>query len=113
MSEFSLRMLSEGKYQSLVWTRTAAENVLTTQFLKALREAKIDVDAVASSVLKKSRAAIPDKHTQAQQFMASLVEELVQVLKKHAPVEVNQDATDELVRAKVKLAVAGLTLTPR
>ena len=103
-------MLSEGRYQSLVWTRTAAESVLTTQFLKALREAKIDVDAVASNILKKRKAAIPDEHKQAQQFMAPLVEELVQVLKKHAPAEVNQDANDELVRAK---AMAGLTLTPR
>ena len=106
-------MLSEGQYQSLVWARTAAESVLTTQFLKALREPKIEVDAVASNILKRIGAAIPDKRKQAQQFMAPVVKKLVQVLKKHAPAKVNQDANDELVRAKTKLAMAGLALTPR
>ena len=47
MSEFSLRMLSEGKFPSVVWTRHSAEGVLVTQLFQGLREAKIDIDSVA------------------------------------------------------------------
>eukprot|EP00439_Symbiodinium_sp_Y106_P016257 s1569_g2.t1 len=43
MSEFSLRMLSEGRFQSIVWTRNTAESVLVTQLLKGIREMKGDV----------------------------------------------------------------------
>ena len=35
MSEFPLRMISEGRFQSIVWTRNTAESVLVTQLLKA------------------------------------------------------------------------------
>ena len=36
-SEFSLRLLSEGQFQSIVWTRNSAESVLVTQLFKSLR----------------------------------------------------------------------------
>ena len=35
MSEFSLRMLSEGRFQSIVWTRNTAESVWLLSCLKA------------------------------------------------------------------------------
>ena len=40
LSEFSLRMLSEGRFQSIAWTRHSAEIVLVTQHLKDILEMK-------------------------------------------------------------------------
>ena len=40
LSEFSLRMLSEGRFQSIAWTRNSAEVVLVTQLLKDILEMK-------------------------------------------------------------------------
>ena len=37
LSEFSLRMLSEGRFQSIVWTRNSAQSLLVTQLLKRTR----------------------------------------------------------------------------
>ena len=63
MNEFSsLRMLSEGRFQSIVWTRNIAESVLVTQLLKGIREMKADVDAVALECIKEQGLPVPDKH---------------------------------------------------
>ena len=113
MGEFSLRMLSEGSFQSLAWTRTAAEGVLTTQNLKALRYAKIDIDAVAQKCLQSKKMPVADKHKQAKQFMAPLVEEIMQQVRTFVPVEASTNDQEELTRAKAKLAMASITLTPR
>ena len=37
-----------------MWTRSAAESVLTTQLLKDIRDAKIDIDSVAVECLKQT-----------------------------------------------------------
>ncbi len=114
MGEFSLRMLSEGKFQSLVWTRNAAEGVLVTQLLKAIRDAKIDIDTVATQCLREKSLPIPDKHKQAAQFMTPLIELMMKEVRSKAPIENSQNLDrEELVRAKAKLAQAGLSLTPR
>ena len=54
MNEFCLRMRSEGRFQCLVWTCSAAESVLTTQLLTAIRDGKIDIDSVAIECLKQT-----------------------------------------------------------
>ncbi|CAE7612843.1 unnamed protein product [Symbiodinium natans] len=113
MSEFSLLMLSEGRFQSVVWTRSAAEGMLATQLLKGIREAKLDIDSAAVESLKQAGSSVPDKHKQAPQFMAALVEALLKEIQSKIPKPVESTAEDELARAKAKLAQAGLMLTPQ
>ncbi|OLP84777.1 hypothetical protein AK812_SmicGene34309 [Symbiodinium microadriaticum] len=114
-SEFSLRLLSEGRFQSIVWTRNSAESVLVTQLLKSIREMKVDVDSVALERIKESSLPVPDKHKQAAAFMQPLVENLMKEIKSHIPQVPSATSADaeELIRAKAKLAQAGLALTPR
>ena len=40
LSEFSFRLLSQGRYQGIVCTRSASEAVFTTQLLKRKRQAQ-------------------------------------------------------------------------
>ena len=47
LSEFSFRLLSEGRYQGIVWTRSASEAVFLTQLMKRIREVGVDIDEVA------------------------------------------------------------------
>ena len=115
MSEFSLRMPSEGRFQSIVWTRNTAESVLVTQLLKGIREMKADVDAVALECIKEQGLPVPDKHKQAASFMEPLVDVLLKEIKNRVPTAAASSSADseELIRAKAKLAQAGLALTLR
>ena len=115
MNEFSLRMLSEGRFQSIVWTRNTAESVLVTHLLKSIREMKADVDAVALECIKEQGLPVPDKHKQAASFMEPLVDVLLKEIKSRVPAAAASSSADfeELIRAKAKLAQAGLALTPR
>ena len=115
MNEFSLRMLSEGRFQSIVWTRNIAESVLVTQLLKGIREMKADVDAVALECIKEQGLPVPDKHKQAASVMEPLVDVLLKEIEGRVPAAAALSSADseELIRAKAKLAQAGLALTPR
>ena len=115
MSEFSLRMLSEGRFQSIVWMHNTAESVLVTQLLKDIRETKVDVDFVALGCLKERSLPVPDKHKQAAAFMQPLIDLLLKEIKSHVPLVAASSSADaeELIRAKAKLAQAGIALTPR
>ena len=112
LSEFSLRMLSEGAFSR---TRNSAESVLVTQLFKGIREMKADIDLVALKCLKEKSLPLPDKHKQASAFMQPLVDTLLQEVKSRvpAPASSSQVESEELIRAKAKLAQAGLALTPR
>ena len=58
---------------------------------------------------------MPDKHKQASAFMQPLVDTLLKEVKSRvpAPAASSQVESEELIRAKAKLAQAGLALTPR
>ena len=51
-------MLSEGRFQSIVWTRNTAESVLDTELLKCIREMKADVDAAMRLHYNASRSKV-------------------------------------------------------
>ena len=103
------------RFQSIVWTRNTAERVLVTQLLKGIREMNADVDAVALECIKVQGWPVPDKHKQAASFMEPLVDVLLKEIKGRdlaAAASFSADS-EELIRAKTKLAQAGLALTPR
>ena len=106
LSEFSLRMLSEGRFQSIVWTRNSAESVLVTQLLKGIREMKADIDLVAVERVNEQGLPVPDKHKQAAPFKQPLVDVLLKEVKSRVPVPAASSSADseEPIRAKAKLA---------
>ena len=59
LGDFSFRLLSEGRHQSIVWARSGSESVLLTALLKKLRESGISRDEAAKVCHKQ---ASPDKH---------------------------------------------------
>ena len=66
LGDFSFRLLSEGRHQSIVWARSGSESVLLTALLKKLRESGISIDEAAKVCHKQ---ASPDKHKEAMKFM--------------------------------------------
>ena len=98
-----------------VWTRNTAERVLVTQLQRGFRETKADVDAVALECIKEQGLPVPDKHKQAASFMEPLVDVLLKEIIGRVPAAAASFSADseELIRAKAKLAQAGLALTPR
>ena len=97
-ADFSFRLLSEGRHQSIVWARSGSESVLLTALLKKIRESGISIDEAAQAC---HTAAVPDKRKEAMRFMEPLAQELLKCLEAKAPVK-NHDVADELAKAKAK-----------
>ena len=108
LGDFSFRLLSEGRHQSVVWARSGSESVLLTALLKKTRESGISIDEAAQAC---HSAAVPDKHKEAMRFMEPLAQELLKCLEAKAPAK-NPDVADELAKAKAKMAEHGITMSP-
>ena len=108
LGDFSFRLLSEGRHQSIVWARSGSESVLLTALLKKIRESGASIDDAAQAC---HSAAVPDKHKEAMRFMEPLAQDLLKCLEAKAPVR-NHEAADELAKAKATLAQHGIVMSP-
>ena len=110
LDDYALRNLSNGEFQSVVFVRSVSEAVFTTNLLRLIQQDRLDVDGIAAHL---HRAALPDKHRESARFMEPLLAEILQTLKRLAPVsKPTEQVNNELERAKRKLQAAGLELTP-
>ena len=108
LGDFSFRLLSEGRHQSIVWARSGSESVLMTALLKKIRESNVSIDDAAKAC---HTGAPPDKHKEAMRFMEPLAQDLLKCVLAKAPVR-SSDASDELAKAKAKLAEHGIVMSP-
>ena len=109
LDDYSLRNLSNGEFQGVVFVRSVSEAVFTTNLLRLLRQDKVDLDKVAAHL---HGAAPPDKHKESSRFMEPWLSELLQTFKKISPPESPAEDNEELARAKRKLKAAGIELSP-
>lgn len=110
IEEYSLRLISEGTYQGVVFTKSISEGVLVSHLLREIRQQSLNIDRIAASLHASN--AVPDKHKESAKFMQPLIQSVVDQLRSLAP-SVETEDSDELSRARAKLAAAGITLTPR
>ena len=108
LGDFSFRLLSEGRHQSIVWARSGSESVLMTALLKKIRESNVSIDDAAKAC---HTEAPPDKHKEAMRFMEPLAQDLLKCILAKAPVRTS-DTSDELAKAKAKLAEHGIVMSP-
>ena len=108
LGDFSFCLLSEGRHQSIVWARSGSESGLLTALLKKIRESGISIDEAAKAC---HMDASPDKHKEAMRFMEPLAQELMNCIAAKVPVQ-NSDASEELAKAKAKLAQHGIEMSP-
>ena len=108
LGDFSFRLLSEGRHQSIVWARSGSESVLMTALLKKIRESNVSIDDAAKAC---HTGAAPDKQKEAMRFMEPLAQDLLKCVLAKAPVRTS-DASDELAKAKAKLAEHGIVMSP-
>ncbi|CAE7645227.1 unnamed protein product [Symbiodinium sp. CCMP2592] len=113
LDDFSLRCLSNGEFQSLVFVRSISEAVFVTNLLRHIRQDRIDLDAVAANM---HGPAPPDKHRESARFMQPLLGEIVSTIKANSPPPADSSQqspeSEQLARAKRKLKEAGIALTP-
>ena len=109
--EFGIRLLSEGRFQGLIFTRSIAETIFLQNLMKAMRESNIDLDSTAQSLF--AGADAPDKHKDANKFMTPLVQRLLGPLKELALQAKPDEAAQELLRRRQKTESMGIQLTPR
>ena len=110
LDDYALRNLSNGKFQSADFVCSVSEAVFTTNLLRLIRQDRLDIDGIAAHL---HGAAPPDKHRESARFMEPLLSEILQTLKRVAPVaKPTEQVNDEMERAKRKLPAAALELTP-
>ena len=113
LDDFSLRCLSNGEFQSIVFVKSISEAVFVSNLLRHIRQDRSDLDAVAANM---HGPAPPDKHKESARFMQPLLGEVVSTSKSHAPAPTVSSAQSpesaELAKAKRKLQEAGIALTP-
>ena len=79
-----------------------------TALLKKIRECNVSIDDAANACHKE---APPDKHKEAMRFMEPLAQDLLNCILAKAPVRTS-DTSDELAKAKAKLAEHGIVKSP-
>ena len=110
LDDFSLRCLSNGELQSIVFVRSISEAVFVSNLLRHIRQDRIDLDAVAAHM---HGPAPPDKHKESARFMQPLLGEVVSTIKSHAPASAaSSSQSPESAEPKRKLQEAGIALTP-
>ena len=82
--------------------------MLITALLKKIRESNVSIDDAAKTC---HTEAPPDKHKEAMRFMEPLAQDLLKRVLAKVPVRTS-DASDELSKAKVKLAEHGIAMSP-
>ena len=126
LQDHSLRTLSQGRYTGIVTTRSIAEAVFTSQLLPEMRAHNLDIDNIAEYLHQQANQSIPNKTTDAKQFMQPLISRLIDFLRGLTPpagegtaLRKLQQQTDrlhqqesELQRARDKLKHHGIALTP-
>ena len=105
-AEWSLRILSHGRFISTVPTRSVAESVFVAHLLSLVRKHHLDLDGAAEIawVQQNPQANLPSKTSDVAALYHPLLTQLLQVLQKYAPVESSSKATQEMVALKTQLA---------
>ena len=105
-AEWSLRILSHGRFISTVPTRSVAESVFVVHLLALVRKHHLDLDGAAEIawVQQNPQANLPSKTSDVAALYHPLLTQLLQVLQKYAPVESSSKATQEMVALKTQLA---------
>ena len=112
LDDYSLRCLSNGEFQRIVFVKSSSEAVFVSNLLRHFRQDRIDLDAVAAHM---HGPAPPDKHKESVRFMQPLLGEIVSTIKANsppAPASSSQSPeAEQLARANRKLDEAGIVLT--
>ncbi|CAE7869962.1 unnamed protein product, partial [Symbiodinium necroappetens] len=113
LDDYSLRCLSNGEFQSIVFVKSISEAVFVSNLLRHIRQERLDLDAVAAHM---HGPAPPDKHKESARFMQPLLGEIVSTIKTKAPPTASSSSqspeAEQLAKAKRKLEEAGIDLTP-
>ncbi|OLP93076.1 hypothetical protein AK812_SmicGene25069 [Symbiodinium microadriaticum] len=113
LDDYSLRCVSNGEFQTIVFVKSISEAVFVSNLLRHIRQERIDLDAVAAHM---HSPAPPDKHKESARFMQSLLGEIVSTIKTKAPPSASSSSqspeAEQLAKAKRKLEEAGIDLTP-
>ena len=126
LQDHSLRILSQGRYTGIVTTRSIAEAVFTSQLLPEMRAHNLDIDNIAEYLHQQADQSIPNKTTEAKQFMQPLISRIIDFLRGLTPpagegtalrklqlqTDRLQQQESELQRARDKLKNHGIALTP-
>ena len=126
LQDHSLRTFSQGRSTGIVTTRSIADAVFTSQLLPEIRAHNLDIDNIAEFLHQQANQSIPNKTTDAKQFMQPLISRMIDFLRGLTPpagegtaLRKLQLQTDrlhqqesELQRARDKLKTHGIALTP-
>jgi len=117
VEDYSIRLLSQGKFTGVVPTRSVAESVFLSQMVKALRDHNIDLDIAAEASHK---GTVPSKTSDPIRFFEPLIQSVLDDIKSKVPPETSLDQIHKLADTEAQLAKAhqklqqhGIQVTPQ
>lgn len=117
VEDYSVRLLSQGKFTGVVATRSVAESVFLSQMVKALREHNIDLDSAAEASHK---GPAPSKTSDPLRFFEPLIQSVLEDIRSKVPPETSleqihklADTEAQLAKAQQKLQQHGIQMTPQ
>ena len=111
-SDYTARSLSNGKFTSLVPTRSIAESIFLTHLIQHIREQHIDLDATAEALHRTAGNVPPAKTTEAKAFAQPLMDILLTALREHAPAPAEGSAIRQLHTREAELSVPKRSFKP-
>ena len=102
--DYSLRLLSAGRYMGLIPTRNIAESVLMSMLLKNMREKNLFIDDMAQSLHELAGQSVPSKKDQAIQYTQPLVDSIVTHLQSIQPPQVKAQQLHQIHQLQAQLA---------
>ena len=97
VEDYSVRLLSQGKFTGVVATRSVAESVFLSQSVKALRERNVDLDAAAEASHK---GPTPSKISDPLRFFEPLIPSVLKEIRSKVPPETNLNRSTSLQTQK-------------
>ena len=119
--EWALRLLSLGRFVSVIPTRSVAESVIMSQILSVLRKKHYDIDGAAEALWRHVHPGKepPSKTNEPTKLFQPMVDNMIQSVDSFAPIQQGAAASQNLIKLetelqkrKQQLRQQGVMLTP-
>ena len=119
--EWALRLLSHGRFVSVIPTRSVAESVIMSQILSVIRKKHYDIDGTAEAIWRHVHPGKepPSRTNEPTQLLQPMVDKIIQSVESFAPIQQGTAASQNLIKLetelekrKQQLRQQGVMLTP-
>ena len=112
VEEWSLRLLSHGRPDSVIPTRSVAESILGSQILSVVRKKHYDIDGTAEAIWRHVHPGKgpPSKNSDSTQLFQPMIDMMLASIASFAPTQQSSKASQNLIKLETELEKRGQQL---